>query len=169
MLVRTVGAAAEVVDHRRERRGGPARGDVARVVAESPWHLLRALFGLLPSVLVGACVVVVVGGVLWWLLDTGRLVVSAADPTADGRNGPLAFAGALGIVVLLALVAVWFGPLTWLTRTGARHALRGVAPGWSGATVLVTLALAATGVLVVLLVTGQPISWWPLGGPPVLR
>ena len=168
VVIRTVGTAAEAVDHRRERRGGPARGDVARAVAASPWHLLRALFGLLPSVFVAAAVVVVVGGVLWWALDTGRFVVSAADPTPDGRNGPLAFSGALGVVMLLVLVTVWFGPLTRLTRDGARRTLRGVAPGWSGATVLVTLALAGTGVLLVLLLTGQAISWWPLPGPPVL-
>jgi hypothetical protein len=168
VLVRTVGAAAEALDHRRERRGGPARGDVARSVAAGPWHLLRAVFGLLPSVLVAAAVVLVVGGVLWWLLDSGRLVVSAADPTADGRNGPLAFAGALGVTVLLTLLAAWFGPLSRLTRIGARRTLRAVAPGWSGSTVLVALALAATAVLVVLLATGQAISWWPFAGPPVL-
>ena len=120
------------VEDRRERRGGPARGDAARAVAESPWHLLRRLFGLLPSVLVAAAAMVVVGGVLWWALDTGRLVVSAADPTPDGRNGPLAFSGALGVALLLGLVAAWFGPLSWLTRTGARRTLGAVAPGWSG-------------------------------------
>ena len=169
VLFRTAGSAGEAMDRRRERRGGAARGDTARAVAASPWHVLRALVGLLPSVLVAASVVVVVGGVLWWALQTGRLVVSAASTGPDGGNGPLAYCGVLGLAVLLGVVTAWFGPLSALTRVGARRVLAAVAPGWSGAAVLVALALAVAGVLLVLLATGQDVVWWPLPGPPSLR
>ncbi|WNB87653.1 hypothetical protein [Cellulomonas sp. ATA003] len=166
LVLRTVGVAGEALDRRRERRGGPARGDVARVVGATPWHGLRAAVGLLPSVVVAASAVVVVGGVLWWALQTDRLVVSLGG--SEG-NGPRAYAAVLGLATLLAVLLVWFGPLGRLTRAGARRALTAVAPGWSGATVLVAAALAVAGVLVVLLLTGQPTTWGPLPGPPDLR
>ncbi|WP_298461744.1 serine/threonine-protein kinase [uncultured Cellulomonas sp.] len=166
VVARTVGVAGDALDRRRERRGGPARGDAARVAAATPWHLLRALVGLVPAVVVAVSAVVVVGGVLWWALQTGRLVVPLGG---GGGNGPLTYAAALGLAVLLAVLALWWGPLSRLTRVGTRRTLAAVAPGWSGAAVLVAAALAVAGVLAVLLATGQPVTWWPLPGPPDLR
>jgi hypothetical protein len=75
----------------------------------------------------------------------------------------------LGIAVLAGLVTAWWGPLARGTRVGARWTLGALAPGWSGAAVLTALALAAAAVLIVLAATGQPITWWPLPGPPEVR
>jgi hypothetical protein len=173
LLFRTVGTAAEAVQRRRERRGGPTRGDVLRAVAASPWHLLRGLVGLLPSLVVAASVVTVVGGVLWWALQTGRLTIPAwgVRPEAGGAGpaGTWTASAVLGIAVLAGLIAAWWGPLARATRLGARWTLGALAPGWSGAAVLSALAVAAAAVLAVLAATGQPITWWPLPGPPDVR
>jgi hypothetical protein len=173
VLFRTVGTAAEAVQRRRERRGGATRGDVVRAVLASPWHLVRGLVGLLPSLLVAASVVTVVGGLLWWALQTGRLTIPAwgIAPEADGAGpaGTWTASAVLGIAVLAGLVAGWWGPLARGTREGARWTLGALAPGWSGAAVLTALTLAAAAVLAVLAATGQPITWWPLPGPPDVR
>ncbi|GAA2726435.1 serine/threonine-protein kinase [Cellulomonas aerilata] len=176
LLLRTVGTAAEAVQRRRERRGGVGRGDVARALVASPWHLLRAFAGLLPSLLVAASVVTIVGGLLWWALQTGRLTIPAwgIGPDADGtvRESPAGTwtaSAVLAAAVLAGLVAAWWGPLSRGTRAGARWTLGALAPGWSGAAVLSALALAGAAVLAVLAATGQPIVWWPLPGPPSLR
>jgi len=172
LVFRTVGSAVDALHARRERRGGVGRADAARAVAESPWHLLRALVGLLPSQLVGASVVVVVGGVLWWALGTDRLVVASmgvdGGTAPGGGNEPWVYSAALAGAILAGLVTGWFGPMARLTRIGARHTLAGVAPGRPGAIVLVVLALAGAAVLATLVVTGQDVTWWPLPGPPAL-
>lgn len=172
VLFRTVGSAVDALQARRERRGGVGRADAARAVAASPWHLLRALVGLLPSLLVGASVVVVVGGVLWWALGTDRLVVPSmgfgGGTAPGGGNEPWVYSAALATAMLAGLVAAWFGPTARLTRIGARRTLAGVARGNPGAVVLVVLALAGAAVLATLVVTGHDTTWWPLPGPPRL-
>jgi hypothetical protein len=134
---------------------------------------VRGLVGLLPSLVVAASVVTVVGGLLWWALQTGRLTIPAwgVRPEAGqaGPGGTWTASAVLGVAVLAGLVAAWWGPLAHGTRVGARWTLTALAPGWSGAAVLSTLALAAAAVLVVLAATGQPITWWPLPGPPDVR
>ncbi|NMR20316.1 serine/threonine-protein kinase [Cellulomonas fimi] len=170
VLARTVGSAAGAMQARREARGGAARSDVARAVVSSPWHLVRAVVGLLPSLLVGGSVVVLVGGLLWWLLGTGQVVVDPASSGRgagpDGSNAPWVYPGVLALAMLLGLAVVWFGPMATLTRVGARRTLAAVAPGLAGAGVVVVLALAGAVLLAALVASGHPITWTPLPGPP---
>ena len=172
VLARSVGLDVAAVRARRSRRGA-GRADVARAVAGWPWYLARALLGALPAALVAASAVVVVGGVGWWLLDTGRLTLVA--PPAGERAGELTGNAAwvvhalLALAVLVGLLVLWFGPMSRTTRVGARWMLAAVAPGPAGAATLVLLALAGTGVLLTLVVLGQDVLWWPLPGPPDLR
>lgn len=172
VLFRTVGSAVDALQARRVRRGGVGRADAARAVAASPWHLLRALVGLVPSLLLGASVVVVVGGVLWWALGSDRLVVPSrglgGGTAPGGGNEPWVYSAALAAAMLAGLVTVWFGPTSRPTRIGARRTLAGMAPGNPGAVVLVVLALAGAAVLVTGVVTGQDATWWPLPGGPAL-
>ncbi|WP_448059055.1 protein kinase domain-containing protein [Cellulomonas hominis] len=160
VLVRTVGETVEAMHDRREL-AGVRRSDTARAVLTSPWHLLRSLAGLLPSVLVGASVVVIALGVTWWLVGTDRWSIGTAtgEPT-----GPVA-SGLVAGSVLLGLVALWWGPISVTTRIGTRRLLGTLAPGGAGALVVVVLALVATAVLVALLLTGSQIVWWPLPEP----
>ena len=113
---------------------------------------------------------VIVGGVAWWILGTDRIVIgsrgSGGGTAPGGGNEPWVYVTLLAGAMALGLLAVWFGPATRATRTGARHVLAGMAPGNVGAVVLVVLALAGTVLLVTLVLSGQAITWWPLSSPP---
>ncbi|WP_208012529.1 serine/threonine-protein kinase [Cellulomonas shaoxiangyii] len=162
VVVRAVGSTVESMHGRRER-AGVRRSDVPLAVASSPWYLVRALVGLLPSVLVSASVVVIAVGVAWWLVGSGRWVLGDAVP-GEPPSG-LAASVAVGSAVLLAVLVLWFGPLSAMTRTGARRVLAGVAPGWVGALVVVALALVAAAALAHQVLAGSPIEWAPLPVP----
>ncbi len=163
LLARTVGSVADALFRRRERVGSRST-DGLRAVATSPWHLLRALVTLLPSLLVAASVVVIVLGVGWWLVGSGAV---AAGPlrAADGAPTPEAASVLLAVAAAGGLAALAWGPLSRTTRSGARWLLTGVAPGRGGATVVVVLALAGVALLAVLAATGTAVDWEPLPEP----
>ncbi len=165
VLARIVGVTTESLHARRERRGTSPR-DTVRAVAASPWYVVRAAVGALPSLLVSACagVLVVVAG--WWLLVSDRWVVAAAP---DGGNSPVVTTVVLCLAALAAVVLAWAGPLTHLTRYGTRTALARLAPGRTGTLVLVGIGLVLTVVCVVLLAADPGVTWWPFPGPPSLR
>ncbi|MBD5786665.1 serine/threonine protein kinase [Cellulosimicrobium terreum] len=165
VAARVVGVTTESLHARREKRGVSGRDTVRSVVA-SPWYLLRALVGALPSLLVAACAAVLVVVAGWWLLDAGRWVVVAGP---DGGNAPVVRTVLLGLASLAALALVWSGPLTHLTRYGTRTALARLAPARTGRVVLVLLGLVLTAVCVVVLLSGPVTEWWPFPGPPSLR
>lgn len=162
LVVRTIGIAVESMHTRRER-SGVRRSDVPVTVAAGPWHLLRATAGLVPSLVVGASVLVIVVGVMWWLLDSDRWTIdgSPAGLPVQGLTASLVVGG----LVLAAVLVVWWGPLSGMTRTGARRTLAVVAPGRLGALVAVLVLLSAAAVLVALLLDGRPVTWWPLPTP----
>lgn len=162
VLVRSVGLAATLVSERRRSRFG------ATVLL--PWYLLRAALGVAPALLVAASLVVVVGGVGWWLLDTGRLVLAEPDgPSPLDANAAWLAPALLAGAVLVGVLVLWFGPMSERTRRGARWVLASVAPGTPGAVAVVLVALAAASALAVLAVLGHEPVWWPLPGPPDLR
>ena len=159
VLARTFGSTVEAMHRRRERKG--VRGSDALVaVVSSPWHLLRAIVGLLPSVVVAASAVVIVLGAVWWLIGSGRWTPGDTAP-GQAPDGLVASA-IIGGTFLLGLILLWWGPMSGLTRIGTRRLLAVVAPGRRGATVLVLITLAVTAVLVAQLLSGEPIHWAPL-------
>lgn len=163
LVVRTVGSVSEAVTRRRERVGA-RRSDVLRAVGSSPWHLLRSLVTLLPSLLVAASVVVILLGVGWWSVGSGA--VAGGPLRADG-DGPTDVAASVLLAIAMAagLLALWWGPGARTTRRGARWTLAGIAPGRAGVSAVVVLALLAAGVLVVLAATGTSVDWTPLPKP----
>ncbi|GHG55438.1 hypothetical protein GCM10011331_22120 [Flavimobilis marinus] len=170
-LVRTVGVAAEALHDRREDRG-VRRSDGWRAAVLLPWHALRALGGLVPSVLVAASAGVVVLGTSWWLLQTNQWVVApleGADATAAGtQNAPWVFSAALAVTAALVLLLLWFGPLSRMTRVGARTVLGHVAPGAVGTAFVVIVALALAALFGLWIAVDKPVEWWPFTGPPDL-
>lgn len=163
LLARTVGSVAQALGRRRERVGA-RRSDGVRAVASSPWHLLRALVTLLPSLLVAASVVVILLGVGWWLVGSGA--VEAGPLRADGdAPAPESVAVLLAVAAAAGLAALWWGPAARTTREGARRLLGGVAPGRGGATVVVLAALLGAGVLAALAATGTLVDWVPFAAP----
>jgi len=162
LVVRCIGSTIEAMHTRRER-AGVRRGDTARAVATGPWHLLRAAVGLVPSLLVSASAVVIVVGVIWWLFSEGTWVLGDLT-TGDELQGTEASI-LVGAVSLFAVLVVWFGPLSGMTRTGARRVLAVVAPGRLGAAILVGVCLVVSVVLVALVMNEVEIVWAPLTPP----
>jgi predicted Ser/Thr protein kinase len=162
LVERTIGSTLEAMYRRRER-SGVRRGDAARAVATGPWHLLRAAAGLIPSLLVSASVMVIVVGVIWWLFDEGTWVLG--DLTTGDELQGTATSILVGSIALLGVLVVWFGPLSYMTRLGARRVLAVIAPGRLGAALLVGLCLVASAVLVMLVMNEAEIVWWPLTPP----
>jgi predicted Ser/Thr protein kinase len=162
VVVRTVGSAVESMHARRERVG-VRRSDHARTVVLTPWYLVRSVVGLVPSLVVGGSLVVIVLGVLWWLIGSGRWVL--AGSTSGHAPHGVAASVAVAAAFLLGITAMWWGPLSALTRIGTRRVLAVVAPGRTGALVVVLFALAGTAVLLAQVLTGAPIGWHPLPAP----
>ncbi|SFK17129.1 serine/threonine-protein kinase [Cellulomonas sp. KH9] len=162
VVVRTVGTAVEAMHTRRERRG-VRRSDVPVALMGTPWYLLRAVLGVLPAVLVGGAVVVIVAGIGWWLLGSGRWEIGGSPPGAEPQGHTAMLV--VGALVVLAVVLLWWGPLSRMTRTGARRTLAVVAPGPVGALVVVVLALVGALLLADGVLDVRPISWWPVDAP----
>ncbi|UZN04057.1 serine/threonine-protein kinase [Cellulomonas sp. S1-8] len=162
VAVRTVGATVEAMHARRERRG-VRRSDGVLAWASTPWYLLRSVLGVLPALLVGGAVVLIVTGLGWWLLGSGRWEIGGSAPgeAPQGSTATLLVGG----LVLLAVAFLWWGPLSRMTRTGARRTLAAVAPGPVGALVVIVVALVAAVVLADRLLDAQPLSWWPAPTP----
>ncbi|WP_421742135.1 serine/threonine-protein kinase [Cellulomonas sp.] len=162
VVVRTVGSTVEAMYGRRER-AGVRRSDRAVATATLPWHLLRSLVGLIPSLVVGASVVVILLGLSWWLIGDGRWVIGDS-PSGQEPQG-LTAAILVGSIVLVGAAVVWWGPLSLMTRIGARRVLAVVAPGRTGALVATVVLLAASAVFLAQIFSGSTITWAPLPTP----
>ncbi|MCM0641180.1 serine/threonine-protein kinase [Cellulomonas wangsupingiae] len=162
VVVRTVGATVEAMHTRRERRG-VRRSDVLVAWTSTPWYLLRSVLAVLPALLVGGAVALIAGGLGWWAMGSGRWEIDGSPPGSEPRGVPAVFV--VGALVLVVVVFLWWGPLSRMTRTGARRTLAAVAPGPVGALVVVVLALVGAVLLANALLGGAPITWWPLPTP----
>ena len=164
LAVRTFGTAIEAMHGRREQRGVRS-SDVARTAAATPWYLVRSLVAMVPSLVVASCAALLAGGVVAWLVDNGTWTIGDLRP-GDEVDGPVAAAVVAGVVALWLVVA-WWGPLSGMTRTGARRALAVVAPGPVGVLTWVAVCVAAAVVLVVLVSNGAGIVWAPAPTPTI--
>ena len=164
LLVRTYGTAVESMHARREVRGVRA-SDLARTLAASPWYLVRAVVGLVPSLVVASCVILLAGGAVAWLVDNGTWVIGDLS-TGDDVDGTAA-ALVVAALVVLWLVVAWWGPASAMSRIGARRGLEVVAPGRLGALVLVAVCLVAAFVLAMLVSNGASIVWAPAPVPTI--
>jgi serine/threonine protein kinase len=164
LAVRTTGSALEAMHARRERIGVRST-DHARAAAATPWHLLRSAVALVPSLVVGASFMVIVVGVAWWLVDSGRWTVDGSVP-GEPPTGTLA-AYFVGGAVLAGALLVWWGPLSRMTRIGTWRTLRVVAPPRIGAAVAILLFLVGALLLWQRIRSGADITWAPLPTPTV--
>ena len=173
LVFRTVGSNVTALHERRSARGGERSADRFRAVLASPWHFLRAIVELLPSIIVGASVAIVVGGVGWWALATNHVVIPAvqsANGTAQGgANEPWVYSVLVALALAAGVLASWFGPASARTRLGARWTLGAIAPGRAGALVFVLVCLALAAVAAVLVLWGHQLVWWPIPGAPMIH
>lgn len=173
LLSRFTGITVDEFYRRRERRGARGADGLVSVLA-APWHLVRAAFAVLPSVLVAACAGVLVVIIGFWLLAPGRLILLPVNTvearSVGGLNEPVTDTWVLLLASVVVVLVAWFGPAATGTRVGARPLLAILAPGAVGAVVFVALALVAAWFIVSTLFDGTPvIDWWPFPGRPELR
>ncbi|WP_426594311.1 serine/threonine-protein kinase [Cellulomonas sp. McL0617] len=162
IAIRTIGSSVESMHAHRERVG-IRRSDHARAVATGPWHLVRSLLGLVPSLLVAASVVVILLGVSWWLIGEGHWTIGGS-PSGQEPQG-LTASLLVAAILMIGVCIVWWGPLSRMTRVGARRVLAVVAPGRKGALVAIVVLLGASAIFVTMILTGTDITWAPLSEP----
>ncbi|MFE6971204.1 serine/threonine-protein kinase [Isoptericola sp. NPDC057653] len=171
LACRTVATSGDALHRRREHKGVRGSDGVVGTLL-FPWHAFMGVLGAVPAVLVGACAGLLTLLAGWWLFGAGHLIVL---PRADlearsqgGMNEDVVFNGVLAGVMVVALLATWFGPAGGTAREGGRTLLARIAPGKIGAAVLVGVCLAATALLLAPVLGSPTIDWWPLTGPPVV-
>jgi hypothetical protein len=170
IVARLAGIAVDEFRHRRARRG-PRRVDALVATLLSPWHLVRAVFGVLPAAAVGICsgVIVVLLGLI--VFAPGNLII-APIPTVEARsvggmNEPVVDSLVLGVAMLVTVIVSWFGPASYATRVGAGPLLRRIVPSRTAKVVLALVVLALAVLAAWPLLDGSvDVLWWPLNGRP---
>ncbi|MGF0118052.1 serine/threonine-protein kinase [Promicromonospora sp. Marseille-Q5078] len=169
LVCRTVATSADGLHRRREHKG-VRRSDGVLGTLTFPWHALMGVLGSIPAVLVGACAGLLTLLAGWWLFGAGHLIVLPRDDlearSQGGMNEDIVFNGILAGVMIVALLATWFGPAGGTAREGGRILLTRLAPGRIGAAVVIVLCLALTVILVAPVLSDPTIDWWPMSGPP---
>ncbi|MDO8149323.1 MULTISPECIES: serine/threonine-protein kinase [unclassified Isoptericola] len=172
VLCRIVGTSGQRFHERRQRKGvRSSDGWVAGLLL--PYHAVLGALGVIPAAVVGGCVglLATMGG--YWLFGDGNLIVAplgdVESRSVGGRNAPFVFSVVLAGAMLVALLATWFGPAGRTARDGARRILNNLAPGLTGAAIVVAICLVGSWVLYSQLVTDPvEIVWWPMNSAPSL-
>ena len=159
LVARTVFRRGEAIRHARARRG-ERRLDAVLHTVGVPWHILRALIELLPSLLAAAAIGIGVTALGWWLVSSGAAASAAPDSQAWGH------AIALAVGALAFVGALWWGLWSWRTREGAYRVTEALAPttGVSAAWIVVALIIAGSCAVAVYL--GADPWWWPFPQMP---
>ena len=87
--------------------------------------------GSLPSLVVAGSVVVILLGVSGWLIGEGHWTISGS-PSGQEPQGTTATL-LVAAILMVGVCLIWWGPLSRMTRLGARRVLAVVAPGRKGA------------------------------------
>ncbi len=156
LLSGTVGHASRFLRAQRMKRG-LRRGDTARAVAATPWHLLRAA-------LTAAFLLVLAGGTSWIALQVSDFLLT---PAVLGAWAPIRESLLLWAAAVLFVLVGWFGPGAAVQREGARSIMAVVLPYSAMRAVLAGLcALFGVGFVIAVLTGTLPDpTWQPLGGP----
>ncbi|MEU4387657.1 serine/threonine-protein kinase [Promicromonospora sp. NPDC023805] len=170
IMSRLAGIAVDEFRDRRARRG-PGRGDALVATLLSPWHLVRAVLGVLPAAAVALCagVIVVLLGLI--VFAPGNVIIAPIQTvearSVGGMNEQIVDSLVLGIAMLVTVVVAWFGPASYGTRVGAGPLLRRIAPGWGPKVILVVVVLALAVLAAQPLFDGSvDVLWWPLADRP---
>lgn len=170
IVTRLAGIAVDEFRSRRARRG-PNRTDALVATLLSPWHLVRAVFGVLPAAAVGICVGVIVVLLGLMFFAPGNVIIVPIETvearSVGGMNQPIVDSLVLGVAMLVTVIVSWWGPASYGTRVGAGPLLRRIAPT-GGRKAVVTLIVLALAVLAALPLFGGSVDilWWPLGDRP---
>lgn len=170
IVSRLAGIAVDEFRNRRARRG-PSRADALVATLLSPWHLVRAVFGVLPAAAVAISAGVIVGLLGLVVFAPGNVIIAPIQTvearSVGGMNKPIVDSLVLGIAMLVTVVVAWFGPASYGTRVGAGPVLRQIAPSQGPKVILVVVVLALAVLAVQPLFDGSvDVLWWPLADRP---
>jgi hypothetical protein len=164
VAARAYGSTVEAMHGRREKHG-VRRSDPWVTLATTPWHVIRAVIGIIPSLLISAVSVAIVVGIGWWLVGKGRWAIGDNVPGQEFTGTTASWL--IGSVVLLAVLLLWFGPASRMTRVGTRRLLEAISPRRLGALLLVLVILAFAWAVTTRVLHGGPLDWKPLPVPTV--
>jgi len=149
---------AEALRLARARHGERRRDTVLHTMG-LPWHMVRALVELLPSVMVAGVSGAGVAALGWYLVNHHILASDAPTTQAWGH------AAALTVGALVAAASLWFGLWSGGTREGAHRCAQALAPTPGTSALWVAVAVLASAAVVVAVWLLVPPWWWPF--PPM--
>lgn len=159
LVARTVFRRSEAMRQARARRG-ERRMDTLLHTVGVPWHVVRALVELLPSLLAALAIGIGITALGWWVVSSGAAASDAPDAQAWGHAIALA-AGALAFVG-----ALWWGLWSWKTREGAYRVTEALAPTNGVSAAWIVVALIVAGSVVIAVYVGADPWWWPFPHMP---
>lgn len=159
LVARTVFRRGEALRQARARRG-ERRMDAVLHTVGVPWHVVRALVELLPSLIAAVAVGIGITTLAWWLVSSG-----AAAPTTDDAQS-WGHAVALAVGALAFIGALWWGLWSWRTREGAYRVTEALAPTTGVSAAWIVVALIVAGSFVLAVYVGAEPWWWPLPQMP---
>jgi len=159
LVARTVFRRGEAIRQARARRG-ERRMDAVLHTVGVPWHIVRALVELLPSLLAAAAIGIGATTLGWWLVSSGAAASNAPDTQVWGH------AIALAVGALAFIGALWWGLWSWRTREGAYRVTEALAPTTGVSAAWIVVALIVAGSFVVAVYVGADPWWWPFPQMP---
>ncbi len=159
VVARTVFRRSEAIRQARARRG-ERRMDALLHTVGVPWHMVRALVELLPSLLAAMMIAIGVTALGWWVVSSGAVTSDAATLQAWGH------ASALAVGALAFVGALWWGLWSWRTREGAYRVTEALAPTTGVSAAWIVVALIVTGSVLLAVYVGADPWWWPLPQMP---
>ncbi len=159
LVARTVFRRGEAIRQARARRG-ERRMDAVLHTVGVPWHIVRALVELLPSLLAAAAIGIGATTLGWWLVSSGAAAPDAPDTQVWGH------ATALAVGAMAFIGALWWGLWSWRTREGAYRVTEALAPTTGVSAAWIVVALIVAGSFVVAVYLGADPWWWPLPQMP---
>ncbi len=159
LVARTVFRRGESIRQARARRG-ERRMDAVLHTVGVPWHMVRALVEMLPSLLAATVIGIGMTTLGWWLVSSGVVASAAAEAQVWGH------AIALAVGALTFIGALWWGLWSWRTREGAYRVAEALAPTTGVSAAWIVVALIVAGSFVVAIYVGADPWWWPFPQMP---
>jgi predicted Ser/Thr protein kinase len=155
------------VEHRRvvtiaamRAKRGAKRGDTAIATIGLPWHFLRSVGEILPSVAIGGAAGGGLAALLWQAVSSEQVGFSHSE-TSQAWGHALA----LALGAALAAGLIWWGLWAYATRDGVRRVAAIVARTRTATRVWCSIAFIGIAVVLIALVWRTEPSFWPL--PPL--
>lgn len=155
-----IGVSWDAFHGKREERG-IRKGETALTIVAFPWHIIKGIALLLPSLIFSATLTAVLAVSLYWMLHKGLLGGVAVSDLNRSQELIIVLAS-----VVLFQILVWYGPLTQHTRTGGRLVMQALFPGAFATMILVLLLLGAAAYAGFKGQSSTDFEWWPLQEAP---